>query len=129
MGVRTVLQKFLLGVAFGATSLFVFIVLTSPLSAEQRTETVFAYATLTNPLIRTFACWCLTDARPATLAGWHRTGRTLVASATARTNGVRFTVSPTELARLDRYEGVPKEYTRIVQPIGSTSAWVYISSN
>jgi gamma-glutamylcyclotransferase (GGCT)/AIG2-like uncharacterized protein YtfP len=96
--------------------------------ASQRTETVFVYATLTNPFIRTYACRCFVGSEPATLFGYYRDGRTIIASSTAKVHGVLITVSPTELARLDRYENTPQTYRREIISINNQPAFVYIKN-
>ena len=96
--------------------------------ASQRTETVFVYATLTNPLIRTYACRCFVGSQPSTLSGYYRDGRTIIASNTATVNGVIITVSPAELARLDRYEGVPIDYQRESLLVNDVPVFVYIKN-
>ena len=97
--------------------------------ASQRTETVFVYATLTNPLIRAYACRCLVSGEPATLPGYYRDDRTIIASSTSTVRGALITVSPAELARLDHYEGTPNNYRREIVFIEGNTVFVYIKNN
>lgn len=96
--------------------------------ASQRTETVFVYATLTNPLVRAYACLCFVPSEPTTLPGYYRDGRTIVASSTAAVRGALITVSPTELSRLDRYEGTPNNYRRESVTVDGEPVFVYIKN-
>lgn len=97
--------------------------------ASLRTETVFVYATLKNPFIRAYACGCLVSSTPATLSGFYRSGRTIVASSTAQVPGALITVSPRELARLDRYEGIPIKYRRETVMVEGEQVFVYIKND
>jgi gamma-glutamylcyclotransferase (GGCT)/AIG2-like uncharacterized protein YtfP len=113
------------GLIVGAIATLLFIILFSPFG-EERTETIFVYGTLTNPIIRTYACWCLVGSTPATLADYRQAGLTVLPEPGAQVDGRLVTVSPTELARIDRYENIPDTYRRVQLDTTSTQAWIYI---
>lgn len=92
---------------------------------HERTESIFVYGTLTNPIVRAYACWCITDSEPATLTGYYKVGRDVVASSTATTAGALIQVTPRELMRIDRYEGVPRNYQRIRVEVDGQPVWLY----
>ena len=115
------------GLLAGATLVLLSIILFSPFS-EPRTETVFVYGTLTNPIIRTYACWCLSGSTPATLADYKKEGLTIIPKPGSQVNGQLITLSETELARVDRYESVPDNYKRFELSTKNTSLWVYIKN-
>ena len=104
-----------------------FLWLTTPTDTE-RTETVFVYATLTNPIIRTLTCQCLTNLTPATLSQYEQINRTIVPNQTENVSGGLISVTPSELRRLDRYERVPTRYTREVVQVHNQPVWVYIKN-
>lgn len=87
---------------------------------------VFAYGTLTSPLVRAVVTLSVQDARPARLPDWRRDGRDIEALSGASTEGVVFEVSPRELLRLDRYERLGERYRRIPVTLeDGTAAWAY----
>lgn len=92
---------------------------------DEQTETVFVYGTLTDPIVRAYACWCIRDDTSAVLDGYYKKGRDVVASSTASVTGELITVTPEELARLDRYERVPEKYERIQITVGGEDVWLY----
>lgn len=92
---------------------------------QERTETIFVYATLTNPLVRTFACLCWTPLEPAILTGYRREYRTIVPEPATSTRGGLIQVTARELTQLDRYEGVPHRYNRIQVMVADREVWVY----
>ena len=91
-----------------------------------RTEPVFVYGTLTQPVFRTYACLCFVGATPAQLPGFEKAGRTIHKTNHSVVPGQLITVSKQELRLLDRYEGVPDRYRRItVRLRDGTTAEVY----
>lgn len=99
-----------------------------PSSAPDRTETLFVYGTLMNPWIRSFACLCRTSTTEVTLTGYEKVGRNIVPSEGSTVNGYRIRLSPSELARVDRYEGVPENYRRTTLTIDEQVHWVYLKN-
>jgi gamma-glutamylcyclotransferase (GGCT)/AIG2-like uncharacterized protein YtfP len=99
-----------------------------PSSAPDRSETLFVYGTLMNPWIRSFACLCRTSTSEVTLTGYEKIGRNIVLSEGSTVDGYRIRLSPSELARVDRYEGVPENYRRERIMIDGTEHWVYFKN-
>lgn len=93
---------------------------------EQRTETIFVYGTLTNPVIRMYACLCKTPLTEATLEGYSKGNLTIFEAPSASVSGGLIAVSPKELARLDAYENIPDKYRRETVIVRNTPVWVYI---
>jgi len=93
-----------------------------------RTESIFVYGTLKNPIIRTVMCRCITGSEPATLSNYQQEGLTIIPNETAVTTGRRIAVSPRALAHLDRYEDVPDNYRRETVVINNETVWVYIKN-
>mgnify|MGYP006279721107 CR=1 FL=1 len=91
---------------------------------EAAQEQLIVYGTLTHPLVRFYACRCHTPTQPIELPGFAVADRNLV-SASSTVKGQLLQVTPTELTRFDRYEGVPEQYERVRLSIGTTTAWVY----
>lgn len=87
-------------------------------------EQLIVYGTLSNPLVRFYACRCVTPSTPIELPGFTVSSRNLIA-ASSTVRGQLLTVTPIELARFDRYEDVPTRYERTRLSIGTTTAWVY----
>lgn len=87
---------------------------------------VFAYGTLTSPVVRIIVTWRLQETRPARLRGYRRDDRNIVPDARAVVEGIVFDVTPRELRRLDLYERVGERYERIsvILKDGET-AWAY----
>jgi gamma-glutamylcyclotransferase (GGCT)/AIG2-like uncharacterized protein YtfP len=91
------------------------------------TESLFVYGTLTSPLIRLYACQCITDESTAVLNGYKKVGLNIVPDLSSKVEGKLLQVTPIELERLDGYENTPHNYKRIeVQLIDGVNAWVYI---
>lgn len=87
---------------------------------------VFAYATLRSDAVRLIVTGRRQATEPARLPGFRREGRTIVPDPDGMVEGLRVTVGPAELARLDRYERVGIVYERVLLPLADgTSAWVY----
>ncbi|MCC5983352.1 MAG: gamma-glutamylcyclotransferase [Rhodobacteraceae bacterium] len=87
---------------------------------------VFGFATLTNPVVRLIVVGRPVPAEPAALSGVIRDRRDLRDSPDSVLQGVRFRVTPSELARLDRYERTGRKYRRDLLPLEDGSmAWVY----
>lgn len=94
----------------------------------ERTEHVFIYATLKNPIIRTLACGCIVSSTAATLPHYTQDGRTIHPASRSSVHGQRIVVTPTELARLDQYERVPTRYRRARTLLNDQLVWVYIKN-
>ncbi len=87
---------------------------------------VFGFATLTNPVVRFVVVGRAVPAEEAALRGVIRERRDLRDSPDSVLPGVRFRVTPDELARLDRYERTGRKYRRDLLPLeDGTMAWVY----
>jgi hypothetical protein len=87
---------------------------------------VFAYATLTSPLVRFFVTLQAQETTPARLPGYTRRGRDIDPDPGGSVAGVVFDVTPAELRRLDLYERVGERYERIrVRLADGTAAWAY----
>lgn len=87
---------------------------------------VFGFATLTNPVVRFVVVGRIVPSEPAQLRGWQRDRRDLRGAPAMVLEGVRFRVSPEELARLDRYERTGRKYRRDLMLLeDGTPAWVY----
>lgn len=92
----------------------------------QPTEYVFVYGTLKNPLLRFYACRCVTDATPYTLSGYTYNERNIYKStAEDSVTGYILSVTPLELARFDTYENIPQQYQRNQLQIQQKSVWWY----
>lgn len=115
------------GLTLLALSGFVYVTATDAPTWE-RTERVFVYGTLTNPAVRFMVCRCHTPLIPATLKNYHKQGLTIIPDENATVSGGVIAVSPTELARIDRYERVPDRYRRETVTIRGQSMWVYIKN-
>lgn len=102
------------------------VLITSMALHGPRTESVFVYGTLTNPIIRSIACWCFTGATPVDAPGYQKVGLDIVVDEQEVVTGKIIQVSPQELRRLDRYERVPVRYKRERIIIADTEHWVYI---
>lgn len=92
-------------------------------------HSLFVYGTLQNNFLRYYACRCLVPEIPATLPGYQKVGLNIVPAATQSVSGAILHVSPTELNRIDRYEDVPKNYTRETVTINGDTHWVYIKND
>lgn len=121
--VRPVLA-FIVGLILCYSSLTLALSVTTK-NIAQRTEPLFVYGTLTNPLVRTAMCQCLVSTTPAQLTGYRKVGRNIIASSTAVVAGELMYITPTELARLDRYEQVPENYLRHRVEVAGKRVWVY----
>ena len=87
---------------------------------------VFGFATLTNPVVRFVVVGRHVPAEPAQLRGWARDRRNIHDAPDMVLDGVRFTVTPSELERLDRYEQTGRKYRRDLMELEDGSfAWVY----
>lgn len=93
----------------------------------ERTERVFVYGTLTNPIVRSLACRCFVNEIQAHLSDYRKAGRLNIAPATGGSvTGEIIIVSAWELAQLDAYERVPERYQRIGVTIDGAPTWVYM---
>lgn len=91
--------------------------------AEHR---VFAFGTLTNPLVRTIVIRAYVPTEPAELEGYRRYRLDLLPEDDAVTEGRIFYVNATQLRRLDRYERVGVRYERYLYYLADGKpAWVY----
>ena len=95
---------------------------------NERTERVFAYVTLKNPILRSVICGCLVPTSPALLEEYNKQGLTIVPDENSNVQGQIFYVSDWELAWFDRYERMPKRYRREQVEVDGLSAWVYIKN-
>jgi gamma-glutamylcyclotransferase (GGCT)/AIG2-like uncharacterized protein YtfP len=94
--------------------------------AVEAEDPVFAYGTLTSPLVRFVVTLQAQETRPASLRGYRREGRNIVPDPGGIVDGLVFEVTPTELRRLDLYERVGERYERIrVGLADGTAAWAY----
>ncbi|WP_404377778.1 gamma-glutamylcyclotransferase family protein [Vreelandella aquamarina] len=94
---------------------------------EQRTHRVFVYGTLRYLPVRWIVMGSSGSPRPARLNGVERHGLDLSSATGSHVDGLLLTVTPKELARLDRYERLGVRYERIEQRLADgTSAWVYV---
>ena len=93
---------------------------------EQRTHQVFVYGTLTYAPVRWLVMRANGSPQPAKLNGFERNGLDISADSNSQVDGLRLTVTPEQLKRLDRYERLGIRYTRQnVTLADGTSAWVY----
>jgi len=93
---------------------------------EEAEHPVFAYGTLTSPVVRFVVTWHLQEPSPARLPGYRREGRNIVMDSGDAVEGIVFDVTPRELRRLDLYERVGERYERIsVTLADGESAWAY----
>lgn len=93
---------------------------------EQRTHQVFVYGTLTYAPVRWLVMRANGQPQPAQLNGFERNGLDISADQNSQVDGLRLTVTPEQLKRLDRYERLGIRYTRrSITLADGTSAWVY----
>ncbi|WP_051678488.1 gamma-glutamylcyclotransferase family protein [Thiomicrospira pelophila] len=94
--------------------------------SEQASYRVFAYGTLTNPVIRWLIIHQRVDTQPAQLRDYHQVGLDVHVRKGAVTEGVVFEVDANALRKLDRYERVGERYKRVKMSLTDGSqAWVY----
>lgn len=111
---------FILGVLCGGLIMLSLISLTA-----DRTEKLFVYGTLMNPVIRTYACGCFVGGTPATLQGFRKVERNIVPDPYSVVAGQLLTLSKRELRVIDRYERTPTYYRRESIQIGDEDVFVY----
>ena len=93
---------------------------------EQRTHHVFVYGTLTYAPVRWLVMGANGQPRPARLENYRKNGLDLSFAENAHVEGLRLTVTPEQLRRLDRYERLGVRYTRQEITLADGSrAWVY----
>lgn len=93
------------------------------LQAEQG---LFAYGTLTSPIVRWVVIGESVPAETANLNGFRRQGLDLVAASGQQVTGKYLTVSGPQLRRLDRYERLGSRYYRELYELADgREAWVY----
>ena len=124
---RYIIFAFLMGLLSSFLGGSLGMIAASPLTQE-RTEYVFVYGTLTNPVTRAYACWCWTELEPARLPGYAKTIRNIVPVRSGVVRGGLIKVSSEELARLDAYEDVPRDYERRRIRVGDRMVWVYFKT-
>ncbi|WP_114417987.1 gamma-glutamylcyclotransferase family protein [Marinospirillum perlucidum] len=89
-------------------------------------QQVFVYGTLTWDWLRFLILRGPSTARDAQLPGYQKKGLDLEPEPGSRVQGQVLTVSPQELARLDRYERLGIKYQRQLKTLADGSqAWVY----
>ena len=94
--------------------------------SEQASYRVFAYGTLTNPVIRWLIIHKQVETQPAQLRDYHQDGLDVHARKGAVTEGQVFEVNAEDLRKLDRYERVGERYKRVRMSLTDGSqAWVY----
>lgn len=87
---------------------------------------VFVYGTLTYAPVRLVVMGTLADPKPARLENFTREGLDIAPAPAEHIDGLRLTVTPEELARLDRYERLGIRYERVKLTLADgTNAWVY----
>lgn len=93
-----------------------------------RTEPVFVYNSLDNPIVRLYACKCFTKEMPVRVEGFARgTSGKLIDSPSSSIRGKLVWLSKEELLRLDDYIGSPESHYRIVVTTDTDDvAWAYI---
>lgn len=93
----------------------------------EREHRVFVYGTLRQPLVRRLVTGQWIDTRAALLPGFEQQGLDLERSSGAQAEGEVFTVEPSVLARLDRYERLGIRYERVPATLANDEvAWVYL---
>ncbi|WP_447553040.1 gamma-glutamylcyclotransferase family protein [Vreelandella sp. EE22] len=93
---------------------------------EQRSHQVFVYGTLRFAPVRWVVMYSGGAPEPATLEGFSREGLDITPSPQDEVPGLALTVTPAELARLDRYERLGVRYRREELVLeGGEHAWVY----
>lgn len=115
-------------ILFCVTVFGFFVISTEIKQREETLQPLFVYGTLKNPLIRLYACGCITEAEPTTLNDYRKDGLNIVPDQSSVVNGELLLVSSTELRRLDRYEDVPENYQRKSITINGIDTWVYIKN-
>lgn len=97
--------------------------LTIDQEAEHR---VFAFGTLTNPIVRSLVIFGYVPTEPGALEGYSRHRLDLLPQEGAVTQGRVFYVNAVQLRRLDRYERVGVKYERYLYILkDGEPAWVY----
>jgi gamma-glutamylcyclotransferase (GGCT)/AIG2-like uncharacterized protein YtfP len=125
---KLMISYLLLGIVIGLILTVVFFWVNSA-SKTDRTETLFVYGTLENPIIRSVMCRCVTVASNATLTDYRQAGLNIIPSPGELVTGELIRLSPQELSRLDRYEDVPNNYIRKAVEIDGDTVWVYLQPN
>ncbi len=87
---------------------------------------LFAYGTLTSPIVRKIVLGQSVPAEPAKLDGFSRQGLNLVETPGEQVMGKYFQVKGHQLRRLDRYERLGSRYYRKLYTLSDgRMAWVY----
>ena len=93
---------------------------------QQAEQGVFAYGTLTSPLVRWLVLGETVSAEPAQLEGFRRQGLDLLVAPGEQVLGEYLSVSGAQLRRLDRYERLGSRYYREQHILADgRQAWVY----
>ena len=92
-------------------------------------EKLFVYGTLKNPLVRFYACRCVTQAIPYTLSGYKYEKRNIYEKPNTKVTGYLLSVTSVELKRFDTYEKSPDKYQRKSLDIMGEKVWVYKKTN
>lgn len=93
---------------------------------EQRTHQVFVYGTLTYAPVRWLVIQANGHPQPARLENYRKNGLDLSFAEKAHVDGLRLSVTPEQLRKLDRYERLGVRYTRQQITLADGSrAWVY----
>lgn len=94
---------------------------------EQRQNHVFVYGTLRYAPVRWVVMGASGSPQEATLEGFERNQLDLTPNPHSYVEGLLLEVTPTQLARLDRYERLGIRYERVKQTLSDgTTAWVYL---
>jgi len=102
-------------------------IFTAPKEGE-RTESVFVYGTLQNPVFRAYACYCYTEGEKVTLDEYEKVNLNILPNPDEQVSGKIIKVSKKELERIDRYEDVPSNYRREQISIDDRIHWVYFKN-
>ncbi|MGO2148595.1 gamma-glutamylcyclotransferase family protein [Halomonas sp.] len=96
-------------------------------TVEQRTHQLFVYGTLRYPLIRWLVAGSLGSPEPAVLPGYQRHDLDVAPQPGSHVEGLKLTVTPEALRRLDRYERLGVRYERVKKRLADGSdVWVYV---
>jgi gamma-glutamylcyclotransferase (GGCT)/AIG2-like uncharacterized protein YtfP len=107
-------------------SLLLAFTLTGHTAKAETEHAVFAYGTLTSPIITRLITGRWIESKAAILPGYQKEGLDVRPVPKSHTQGVLFRVTDQELARLDRYERVGVRYNRYLLTLkNGTKAWVY----
>lgn len=107
-------------------SLLLAFTLTGHTPHAETKHAVFAYGTLTSPIITRLITGRWIESEAAILPGYQKEGLDVRPAPKARVHGVLFRVTDRELVRLDHYEQIGVRYNRYLLTLKKgTKAWVY----